>query len=292
MKSHNSDPSQHRNGVSLSAIAAAVCLLAHGRSADAQAVPLQTYTASDQSVTVGLASGWRVVEAARSVVTISGPNGESIALGPTYVARNAAYQLKGSGGADLDMPYSASLAQKFAAVMNYVAAARGQGAVQFTVTNGRALAIPANIASCAQAFGNTGSASAPMKFEAVFCSLPLDSGGLYKNMYKLAIVPAAQAAADQSIAEAIMASYRLPPNVLQQKIAPVTPGPVQAAAPRNAQAAPTQQSLAQGALQLQEAQMIMRQTNMQAQASSNQANCFDLSVLRQTPDRLLPAYCR
>jgi hypothetical protein len=272
------------------ALATAVCLTTLGTIADAQAVPLQTYTAADKSVTVGIANGWKVIQAARSVVLISGPNGESIALGPTFVARNAPNAGKGSGGADLDMPYGDSLAQKFATIMSYVAASQGRPAPQFEITGGRTLDIPANVASCAVAVGNTVAASAPMKFEAVFCSLPLDAGGLYKNMYKLAIVPAAKAAADQPIAEAMMASYRLPPGVLQMKIAPATPGPAPAAAARNPQPAPTPQNLAQGALELQEAQMLNRQTNIQSQAVLNQAECFDLSVLRETPNRELPAY--
>jgi hypothetical protein len=108
---------------------------------------------------------------------------------------------------------------------------------------------------------------------AVFCSLPLDAGGTYKNILLMAQAPAAAAAQSAPTAQAIFSSYRIPTPWLQKKLAPHTAAPPVSAGAAGAAAA------------------LNRSTILGEAGANNSANCFDLGVLRQTPTYDLPKSC-
>jgi hypothetical protein len=112
-----------------------------------------------------------------------------------------------------------------------------------------------------------------MKLIAVFCSLPVDSGGAYKNIMLVAQAPAARAAQSAPAAQAIFRSYRIPAPWLQKKLAPFGVSAPPSANPAAAAA------------------MINRSTILGEAGADNAANCFDLSVLRETPSYQLPRSC-
>jgi hypothetical protein len=119
-----------------------------------------------------------------------------------------------------------------------------------------------------------------MKLMAVFCSMPVDSGGTYKNIMLLAQAPAAIAAQAAPTAQSVFQSYRIPSTWLQRKLAPFTAPPAAAATAAVSAAASNA-----------EAAMIMRSTMQSQAAVNNSANCFDLTVLRETPTYQLPRSC-
>ena len=110
-----------RNSSSLLAVVVAAVCLPSMTACQTAAVPakpaspsMQAYTAPDQTASAGVPSGWKVVSAAQTVITMTGPQGETVQLGEVDVAKNAPFQLgKAPGnGIQLSMPYSAPLAQK------------------------------------------------------------------------------------------------------------------------------------------------------------------------------------
>ena len=243
----------------------------------AQAPQLTPYTAPDQSASAGVPSGWKVTSGSQTVITMAGPKGETITLGNTMVVRNAAFQLgqKPANGVDLSMPNSATPAQKFTWILQQNAAIGGKPALQLSIASATPLQLPATLGQCARIVATNTAASDLMTIAALMCSLPLDSGGTYKVMFKLAQAPAAVAQQESAVASAVFASYQIPVSWLQKKLAPHT----STAAP-----ASTGQSNAATAA-------ILRSTAAAQAASLNSANCFDLAVIRETPNRLLPRSC-
>ncbi|HEY4382583.1 MAG TPA: hypothetical protein VGN01_19725 [Acidobacteriaceae bacterium] len=241
----------------------------------AAAVQLSPYTASDQSASAGVPAGWQVTNASGTLIQMSGPQGVAVVLGSTLVAQNAAFQLaqKGANGVDLSMPYSATLAQKLTMMMEHSSAAAGKPAPQLTISSSTQLPLPATVGQCGRFVADMTTPQGAMKVLAVFCSLPLDSGGRYKNIMLLAQAPTAVAAQQLPTVQAIFQSYRIPSAWLQKKLAPFTAPP------------PPVMSGAAGAA------AINRQTALMTAGSLNSANCFDLSVLRETPQALLPRSC-
>jgi hypothetical protein len=242
------------------------------------AIPLQPYTASDQSASAGVPSGWKVTSGAQTVIQLTGPNGESVSLGNTAIAKNAAFQLgqKPASGIDLSMPATATLEQKFTMIFQQSVAVAGKAQPQLTLDSSTPLQLPASIGQCARLIADVSGQQGAMKMLAVFCSLPVDSGGTYKNIMLVAQAPAATAAQSAPIAQAIFQSYRIPTTWLQKKLAPFT--------------APAQ-SAASAAVSNAEAAAITREAMQSSAAISNSANCFDLTVLRETPTYQLPRSC-
>jgi len=238
-------------------------------------VQLQTYTAPDQSASAGVPAGWQATSGSQTVIQMSGPQGATVVLGNTVVAQNAAFQLgqKPANGVDLSMPYTATLGQKLGMIFQQSAASAGKPVVQLTVDSTTPLQLPAAIGQCSRFVADFTGQQGAMKMMAVFCSLPIDTAGRYKNVMLVAQAPTAIAAQLAPTAQAIFRSYRIPATWLQRKLAPVTASPLAPAA-ANAEAA-----------------MINRATMQSAAAVSNSANCFDLSVLRQTPTYQLPRSC-
>jgi hypothetical protein len=241
-------------------------------------IQLQPYTASDQSASAGIPSGWTVTSGAQTVIQIAGPAGETVSLGNAAIAKNAAFQLgqKPAGGIDLSMPYTATLPQKLTMIIQQSAVAAGNPQPQVTIDSTTPLQLPATIGQCSRIVADLNGKQGPMKLMVVFCSLPVDSGGIYKNIMLVAQAPAATAAQSAPTAQAIFQSYRIPSTWLQRKLAPFT-----APAPAPANAAAT----------AAEAAAINRATMQSAAAISNSANCFDLTVLRETPTYQLPRSC-
>jgi len=244
-------------------------------NADAPAIQLQTYIASDQSASAGVPAGWKMTRGDQTVIKMSGPEGETVSLGNTVVARNAPFQLgeHSAGGIDMSMPYSATLAQKFSMIFEQSAAAAGKTVPQITVDSTTALQLPASIGECGRIVADVTGQNGATKVLAVFCSLPVDSGGTYKNIMLLAQAFVATAAQVAPTAQAIFQSYRIPTAWLEKKLAPFTAPPPAAAATTAAAAA------------------INRSTLAGMAGADNSANCFDLSVLRETPTYELPRRC-
>ena len=240
------------------------------------AVALQPYTASDQSASAGVPSGWKVTSGAQTIIQMSSPQGVAVSLGNTVIARNAAFQLgqKPANGIDLSMPSTATLAQKLTMILQQSAASSGKSAPQVTIDSTTPLQLPATVGQCARFVADLTGQQGPIKLLAVFCSLPLDSGGVYKNIMLAAQAPTATAAQAAPIAQAVFQSYRIPTAWLQKKLAPFTAPPAASAAATAAEAAAINKSTLAGMA-----------------AANNSANCFDLSVLRQTPTYDLPRSC-
>jgi len=243
-------------------------------NAAAPAIQLQPYTASDQSASVGVPAGWKVTSGAQTLIQMSGPGGETVSLGNTVVAKNAAFQLgeRSTGGINLSMPYSATLGQKFTMILQQSAASAGKVTPQVTIDSTTPLELPAAIGQCGRIVADVNGQSTATKVMAVFCSLPVDSGGTYKNIMLLGQAFAATAAQAAPTAQAIFQSYRIPTAWLEKKLAPFT-APSLAAATAAAAAG------------------INRSTMVGIAGADNSANCFDLSVLRETPTNELPRSC-
>jgi hypothetical protein len=242
------------------------------------AIQLTPYTASDQSASAGVPSGWQVTMGQQTVIQMTGPQGETVVLGNTVVAKNAAFQpgQRPGNGIDISMPYAATLPQKIAMILQQGTTISGKPFSQFTIASATPLQLPPTLGQCGRFVGGFTGQQGPMKLMAVFCSLPLDAGGTYKNIMLGAQAPAGVAAQSAPTAQAIFSSYRIPTPWLEKKLAPHTAAPPVSAGAGGAAAA---------------AAMINRST-MQSEAGANvSANCFDLSVLRQTPTYQLPRSC-
>ncbi|HEY1500536.1 MAG TPA: hypothetical protein VGF88_13220 [Acidobacteriaceae bacterium] len=233
-------------------------------------IQLTPYTTPDKTAAAGVPSGWKVTEGTLTVIEMAGPKGETIYLGNAFIARNGTFQAgqRPAGGADLSMPYAASLAQKLAMILDQNAAIAGKPAPQLAVTSTTPLQVPAILGQCGRFVANlSGTAQGPGKIMGALCSLPLDYAGIYKNIMLMASAPVAVAAQDAPIASAVFASYKIPTNMLAMKLAPYTLPPLK----RPAAGAP-------------------KTSTLSPQADTS-AECFDLIVLRETPNRQLRKKC-
>ena len=106
-------------------------------------VQLQTYTASDQSASVGVPAGWKVYGAAQTNIELTGPQGEVVNLGEGIIAHNGTFQLGQTGpdGSNMSMPYSAKLTDKLTMVFQQRAALNGNPAPQIKFLYARASSI-------------------------------------------------------------------------------------------------------------------------------------------------------
>jgi hypothetical protein len=240
------------------------------------AIQLEPYTASDQSASAGVPSGWKVTKGQETVIQMTGPQGETLVLGNTLVARNGAFQpgQRGSNGIDLSMPYTAPLTQKLTMIIQQNAAVAGKPAPQINITSATPIQLPAALGQCGRFVAGLDGAQGQMKIMGVFCSLPLDSGGAYKNIMLMAQAPVAVAAQSAPAAQAVFQSYRIPTAWLQKKLAPHNPPPPPRMPARTASPA-----------------MMNSSTILGEAGADNSANCFDLAVLRETPNYLLPRSC-
>ena len=239
-------------------------------AADAGSIQLQPFTASDGSASAGVPAGWQVTEATGTAITMRGPQGENIYLGNGYVAHDGAFQLgqKGPGGVYMSMPYSAKLTDKLIMTLQQDAAIGGKPAPQIQFTAATAMPLPPAFGQCGRFVINIASGPAQSKAMGVFCSLPRDTAGFFKNFLLMGSATAATAAQDAPIVQAVFASYKIPPAWLERKFAPVTPQP----APQGSGA-----GLGQAGL-------------IQQKAIDQGFQCVDLALLN-TPDRQTPRAC-
>lgn len=253
-----------------------LCVAAAGAKAQSPspgaAPTLKAYTAPDQSAQAGVPPGWNVSKGAETVIVMTGPNGETISLGNTFVVKNAPFQAgqKPGNGIDIDIPNSASLGEKFSDIVQNGAAIGGSPDPQTKIAS--TAPIPLQGVQCARISGTFVIKTSPLAFGAVVCSLPVDMGGTYKVMMILAQAPPNVAAQEKALAGAVFASYRIAPAMLQRKLAPHFAPPPQPAIPSR----PGGGGIGG----------IMPSPNDPVQNA-----CFDLVVIRETPNYQLPRKC-
>jgi len=213
-----------------------------------EATSSQQYTAPDQTASVDLPAGWRVITSGHGLIDAAGPNGETVDLGRVIVARNAAFQPgnRGGGGADINLPYQATLDQKFTMIVQSNAAVAHRAAPEVSIISATPIQMPAEFGQCARILGGISEQSGPEKFELAFCSMPLDANGLYKNIFKLATVPAKLAAQERVTLEAVMRSFTIPQDLIGQLFEPATTQP-EATGGDTSQGDASQGNVAQGA---------------------------------------------
>jgi hypothetical protein len=236
-------------------------------------IKLDPYTAPDKSVSAGVPTGWTVVKGGDTAVVMTGPKGETVFLGDTIVARNGAFALGEPVQNDIDisMPYLSPLQQKLIMIVEQgVALGHGQPP-QLSITSATPVASSPTLGQCGRYVANGSSVAGPIKLMAVICSLPLDSGGTYKNILLLAQAPAVIADQEVPIVHAIFTSYQVPPAMLQRKLAPFT-----AAQIPTLPAGARMPAMPQGAI---------------GAPAGEVSQCFDLVVIRQTPKNQLPISC-
>ena len=271
--------------------AAATILIATAGSAASQAtesanppaagaagsVQLQPYTAPDGSVSAGVPSGWNVTKGANGVIQMSGPKGEAISMGNGVFAKNGPYQAgaQGSGPVFMSMPYQASLGQKYAMIWKAASAQAGDPSLQVNIISATPIPL-GKIAECGIFLGSLTDKNGPSKFESRFCSLPMDTNGIFKLFWMNASIPAALAAQERATAEAVLASYKPSPNSLKLILQPATP-PI-----------PPRMPMGGGG-----GGGGMDSSTLYAERMAEQsANCMDLGVIREVPERKLPDYCQ
>ena len=231
---------------------------------------LTPYTSPDQTVSAGVPPGWTVTKGGDTVVVMTGTKGDTIFLGDTIVARNAAFVLgqRSGNGIDISMPYSATLTQKFTMMIEQGVALGGGQPPQLKITSATPIALPPALGQCGRFVADGSSAVGPIRVMAVVCSLPLDSGGAYKNIMLLAQAPTVIAAEEAPIAQAVFASYRVPAAMLQRKLAPFTAPPI-----------------------VTSTGGVKMPAMPAASSGGDTSQCFDLVVIRQTPKNQLPVSC-
>jgi hypothetical protein len=252
-------------------IVVALLLATSSAGIPAQSVSLTPYTAPDQSVSAGVPPGWTVTKGGDTAVVMTGTRGETIFLGDTIVARNAPYVAgqRSDNGIDIYMPYSSTLAQKFTMIIEQGVALAGGQPPQLKIASSTPIAMPPALGQCGRFVADGTSIVGPIRVMASVCSLPLDSGGTYKNILLMAQAPTVIAAQDAPIAQAVFASYRVPAAMLQRKLAPFTAPPVVMASPGAAR----MPAIPPAAL------------------GGDTSQCFDLVVIRETPKNQLPISC-
>jgi hypothetical protein len=251
-------------------LCAALPSAAQTQTTPAASVQLTPYTTPDQTASAGVPSGWKAT-GSETVITMTGPESETIGLGRVFIARNGAFQAgqKGTNGADLTMPYNAPLTQKLIMVYQQGAALSGQSAPQMTFTSATPLQVPAILGQCGRFVANLIGPPQPAKIMGLFCSFPVDTAGAFKNFIMVAQAPATTAAQEAPIAQAVFASYKIPQAMLAKKLAPVTLPP------------PPQTGLGAG---MSSALWGLQQSNIMA-------TCMDEGVIREYGPRQLPQEC-
>jgi hypothetical protein len=208
-------------------------------------VPLQPYTAQDQSVSVGVPSGWKVLNSAGGSVNMAGPQGETINFGDVFVAHDGPFQLgqRGPGAAVMSMPSSAKLSDKLVMFIQQQWSLAGKPVGQVKFIYAAPVQVPANMGQCgifAVAFSGI---PVPAEGMGVFCSLPPDTAQMYKLVLVLATAPTATADQTAPTVEAVYNSYKIAPGWVQKMLSPYTPAPSASPGQMASSAAETQMYL-------------------------------------------------
>ncbi len=230
-------------------------------------VQLQTYTASDQSASVGVPAGWKVYGAAQTNIELTGPQGEVVNLGQGFVAHNGPFQLGQTGpdGSNMSMPYSAKLSDKLTMVLQQRAKLNDNPVPQIKFLYGAPLqSLPAGFQCGVFVIAVSGTAT-PGDAMGIFCSLPEDSEQFFKNFLTIGSAPAAIAPKDAPTVAAIIKSYNVPSAWLQKKFALFT-APA-AAAPNQGPGDPA------------ETEMYLRAMQEQQNVIDHGASCVDAGLV-------------
>jgi len=199
-------------------------------AADTSSTKPATYTAPDHSASVGLPSGWKVSKAGNGVIQATGPNGESASLGVVFQVHNGPLQLN---AAQLDIPNQSSLPQKLNAMVllgQHGGTASASAAAQNTLISQAQIKVPAAMGQCGRfLFSTAQQGSSTTDTEAVFCSTPLNSSGIYNLIYVGVTVPATLATQERAALESLLASFSVPSAVAQSKLTIAAPPAARAA---------------------------------------------------------------
>ncbi len=239
-------------------------------------VQLQTYTAPDQSASVGVPAGWKVYGAAQTNIELTGPQGEVINLGQGIIAHNGTFQLGQTGpdGSNMSMPYSAKLSDKLTMVLQQRAALNGNPIPQIKFLYGAPLqSLPAGFQCGVFVISVSGTAT-PGDAMGIFCSLPEDRLQFFKNFLTVGSAPTAIAPKDAPTVAAVIKSFKIPPAWLQKKFALFT--------------APASASPVQGPGDPAEVQMYLNAMENQQNVIDHGATCTDAGIMG--PSNLRTAY--
>jgi hypothetical protein len=230
----------------------------------AAAASMQTLSTSDKTASVQVPAGWKLVKGLQGFMSLTGPQGETVNLGVLVVVKNAAAGTPATP-AVFSFPYSATLKDKFTAIVEGAAKKAGTPVPQVTFLG----ETPAKLPMCSILLGGMTAGSEQTKFEGIICSLAPDYLGFYKNVVSLASVPASLAAQDRPVVEQIAASYRVSPDTFKKMIAPYTAAPPRPVTGAGAMPAPV----------------------MAPYQDPTNSDCFDYNVIRQSPPWEVPMHC-
>ncbi|HEY0798897.1 MAG TPA: hypothetical protein VGD50_07080 [Candidatus Baltobacteraceae bacterium] len=247
------------------ALAVGCAMFSPAFGADTSSPSLKATTTADKTASVGVPSGWTFVNGSKGSVYVTGPHGEQINLGVIVIGKNAPTGSGLGGEVAFALPFTASLKDKFSAILEAGAAKAGKPEPDITFAS----EIPTKLPMCSRLFGGWTASDQSRKFEAIMCSLKPDYLGLYKNIVFLANVPSSNAAQDRPIVEKIAGSYRVTPDMFKKMLAAYTTLPPMPAAGGGAAALP-------GYAPYQDP------TN---------SDCFDYNVIRESPPWEVPMHC-
>jgi hypothetical protein len=238
-------------------------------STPAPSIPLQTYTASDTSASVGVPAGWRVTKAVYGIITMSGPNGELISLGNTLIVHNG----NQPNQTTMTLPYQTTLTQKAEAVWKMGVASSGDSTARVSLISAKPIPL-GKIAQCGIFLGSQTGAKGAANWEMRFCALPMDTNGVYKLFWLDATIPASLATQERATAEAVLSSYRPSMATLENLLRPETP-PL----PPMGWVPPSGYSGDPG-------------TAYREETAQESFVCMDEGVIREEPQEDLPPYCQ
>jgi len=173
------------------------------------------------------------------------------------------------------MPSSATLQQKFLMLWQALTTG-GPHSANVQILSAAAIPIAKTIADCGKFIGTLDGLNGPVTFETVFCTLPVDAGGIFKLVLIDAEVPSSLAKQERATAEAVLASYRVDPAALRQMLMPYNSPPAPAGSG----------SSDPDALRAQ----LQRNRNQQRMIDQ-QFQCYEAGVMREEPEWRLPPYC-
>ena len=269
----------------ISAMIGVPAFVAAGAQAKPSAAPaappvqLQPYTAQDQSVSAGVPSGWTVKNAVGGQINMSGPQGEAINFGDVFVVKNGPFQLgqKGPGVVLMSMPFSAKLTDKLTMFIQQQQSLSGSPAAQVKFIYAAPLqSLPAGVQCGVFVIAISGIA-VPAKGAGVFCSLPPDTGQLFKIVLLMGSAPATIAAQTAPTVAAVYRSYKIAPGWVQKMLSPYT--------------VPASASPGQGSGSAAETQMYLRAMANNQRVIDHGFTCADAGILGNGSNWETPREC-
>ncbi len=193
-------------------------------------VPLHAVTASDNSATISVPDGWKVdPQSGRGAIIVRGPNGEQIgiemtrtAIDPTnpFQVNSARKHLSLIPPGTLVYPFRGNIEKDFVNLFQAWRKAGGQGPAPIQVD--KIDPMPAAQGNhCARATGHMNPDGKGMQaFNDLMCAIdPIASFGGYSVMLDHALLPNAVADKEQDLQKAIIATYKMNSQVVNQQMA-------------------------------------------------------------------------